>query len=52
MEITPFSFNMKEKEERRYEMSFFELNIHVFRMINDLGKQYTYLNPTAIFIAE
>lgn len=33
-------------------MSFFELNIHVFRMINDLGKHYTYLNPSAIFIAE
>lgn len=33
-------------------MDFFELNIHVFRMINDLGKQYDYLNPSAIFIAE
>ena len=33
-------------------MDFFELNIHVFRMINDLGKQYDYVNPSAIFIAE
>ena len=33
-------------------MDFFELNINVFRMINDLGKQYAYLNPSAIFIAE
>lgn len=33
-------------------MDFFELNTNVFRMINDLGKQYDYLNPSAIFIAE
>ncbi|MFE4428520.1 undecaprenyl-diphosphatase [Peribacillus butanolivorans] len=33
-------------------MSFLELNINLFRMINDLGKQYTYLNPAMIFIAE
>ena len=33
-------------------MDFFELNINVFRMINDLGKQYAFLNPSAIFIAE
>lgn len=28
------------------------MNTNVFRMINDLGKQYDYLNPSAIFIAE
>ncbi|MCK1992231.1 undecaprenyl-diphosphatase [Peribacillus muralis] len=33
-------------------MSFMELNITIFRMINDLGKQHTYLNSSAIFIAE
>ncbi|MCK2000940.1 undecaprenyl-diphosphatase [[Brevibacterium] frigoritolerans] len=33
-------------------MDFFEWNTNVFRMINDLGKQYDYLNPSAIFIAE
>lgn len=27
-------------------------NIELFRMINDLGKQYTALNPVMIFIAE
>lgn len=29
-----------------------ELNIYLFRMINDIGKQQTYLNPTLVFIAE
>ncbi|OPA75233.1 undecaprenyl-diphosphatase [Paenibacillus selenitireducens] len=29
-----------------------ELNYALFRMINDLGKQYTYLNPAFVFIAE
>ncbi len=29
-----------------------EININLFRMINDLGKQQTYLNPTLVFIAE
>ncbi|MFJ7755771.1 undecaprenyl-diphosphatase [Peribacillus muralis] len=33
-------------------MSLTESNVHLFRMINDLGKQYAYLNPAAIFIAE
>ncbi|OAB46234.1 undecaprenyl-diphosphatase [Paenibacillus glacialis] len=35
-------------------MSFLELNINLFlfRMINDLGKQYPHLNPAMIFIAE
>ena len=28
-------------------MTFLELNINLFRMINDLGKQYAYLNPSA-----
>lgn len=32
------------------EMS--DINIHFFRMINDLGKQYTYLNPFMVFVAE
>lgn len=34
------------------EMNFSELNITLFRMINDLGKHYTYLNSTMVFIAE
>jgi undecaprenyl-diphosphatase len=29
-----------------------EVNINFFRMINDLGKQQTYLNPAFVFIAE
>ncbi|MFE8698455.1 undecaprenyl-diphosphatase [Cytobacillus sp. FJAT-53684] len=33
-------------------MAFSETNIDVFRMVNDLGKEYTYLNPPFVFIAE
>lgn len=33
-------------------MDFYQLNINVFRVINDLGKQFTFLNPAAIFVAE
>lgn len=33
-------------------MALSEINIHWFRMINDLGKQYTSLNPFFVFIAE
>lgn len=33
-------------------MDISEKNIHVFRMINDLGKEYTYLNAPVYFIAE
>ncbi|MGG2016439.1 undecaprenyl-diphosphatase [Bacillus sp. S10(2024)] len=33
-------------------MNFLEENINLFRMINDLGKQYPYLNPAMVFIAE
>lgn len=33
-------------------MSVSELNIDVFRAINDLGKQYAVLNPGVVFIAE
>lgn len=33
-------------------MSISEVNIELFRMINDLGKEYTALNPFLIFIAE
>lgn len=34
-------------------MDFFEQqNVNLFRTINDLGKQYTYLNPVFEFIAE
>lgn len=33
-------------------MSLTESNVHLFRMINDLGKQHAYVNPAAIFIAE
>lgn len=30
----------------------FEQNVHLFRLINNLGKEYSYLNPTIVFIAE
>ncbi len=33
-------------------MIFSEVNIHLFRYINDLGKQYTFLNIPMILIAE
>ncbi|PFD33599.1 undecaprenyl-diphosphatase [Bacillus cereus] len=33
-------------------MSFSQLNIDVFRAINDLGKQYSSLNSTMVFLAE
>ncbi|MDM5154971.1 undecaprenyl-diphosphatase [Bacillus sp. DX1.1] len=33
-------------------MSFSQLNIDVFRSINDLGKQYSSLNPIVVFLAE
>lgn len=33
-------------------MSFSQLNIDAFRAINDLGKQYSSLNSTMIFLAE
>ncbi|EJT17276.1 UDP-diphosphatase (plasmid) [Bacillus anthracis str. UR-1] len=33
-------------------MSFFQLNIDAFRVINDLGKQYSFLNSFMIFLAE
>lgn len=33
-------------------MDYSELNINLFRSINDLGKQYTFLNSSMIFIAE
>ncbi|EJQ37428.1 hypothetical protein IEE_05214 [Bacillus cereus BAG5X1-1] len=33
-------------------MSFSQLNIDAFRVINDLGKQYSFLNPIMTFIAE
>ncbi|MFP5114343.1 undecaprenyl-diphosphatase [Bacillaceae bacterium C204] len=33
-------------------MSISELNINLFRIINDIGKDFTYLNPAMIFIAE
>ncbi len=29
-----------------------EVNISLFRLVNDLGKEHTYLNPASIFIAE
>jgi undecaprenyl-diphosphatase len=29
-----------------------EINIDIFRMINDLGKQFTAVNPAMVFIAE
>ena len=33
-------------------MSFSQLNIDAFRAINNLGKQYSFLNSTMIFLAE
>ncbi|WP_366249329.1 undecaprenyl-diphosphatase [Terribacillus aidingensis] len=33
-------------------MNISEWNVHLFRLINDAGKEYTYLNPIMIFIAE
>ncbi|PGE90826.1 undecaprenyl-diphosphatase, partial [Bacillus pseudomycoides] len=33
-------------------MSFSQLNIDAFRAINDLGKQYSFLNSPMIFLAE
>lgn len=33
-------------------MGFSELNVHLFRTINDLGKQYSMFNPAMIFIAQ
>lgn len=33
-------------------MSIMEININVFRMINNLGKEYDFLNPPFILIAE
>ncbi|RJS60894.1 undecaprenyl-diphosphatase [Bacillus sp. PK3_68] len=33
-------------------MNFFQLNVDLFRFINDLGKHFTYLNPSMTFIAE
>jgi undecaprenyl-diphosphatase len=33
-------------------MDLFEMNVNLFRTINDLGKEYTYLNNFFIFMAE
>ncbi|PEU98036.1 undecaprenyl-diphosphatase [Bacillus cereus] len=33
-------------------MSFSQFNIDIFRAINDLGKQYSFLNPAIVFWAE
>ncbi|MEK3854004.1 undecaprenyl-diphosphatase [Cytobacillus sp. FSL H8-0458] len=33
-------------------MSFWEINISAFRMVNDLGKEYQFLDSTVILIAE
>ncbi len=33
-------------------MFFSQFNIDAFRLINDLGKQYPYLNPVIVFLAE
>ncbi len=30
-------------------MSFSQFNIDIFRAINDLGKQYSFLNPAIVF---
>lgn len=34
------------------EMTWTETNIHLFRAVNDLGKEHLFLNPIMIFIAE
>lgn len=33
-------------------MDLFQMNVDLFRLINDFGKEHTYLNHTFIFIAE
>lgn len=33
-------------------MSFSDINIYIFWLINDLGKQFPHLNPTFVFFAE
>ncbi|ERI11613.1 undecaprenyl-diphosphatase [Aneurinibacillus aneurinilyticus] len=33
-------------------MTFSQFNIDAFRLINDLGKQYPYLNPAIVFLAD
>ncbi|MCH1625242.1 undecaprenyl-diphosphatase [Fredinandcohnia quinoae] len=33
-------------------MNISEMNVSLFRMINDLGKEFTFLNPIFIFIAQ
>lgn len=33
-------------------MNISEWNVHLFRLINDAGKEYTFLNPIMAFIAE
>ncbi|WP_242250621.1 undecaprenyl-diphosphatase [Bacillus cereus group sp. BfR-BA-01379] len=33
-------------------MSFSQFNIDIFRVINDLGEQYSFLNSTMVFLAE
>ncbi|MCP2035402.1 undecaprenyl-diphosphatase [Planomicrobium sp. HSC-17F08] len=33
-------------------MAFSETNVQLFRMINNLGKNFSFLNPAAVFIAE
>ncbi len=33
-------------------MSFSQFNIDAFRAVNDLGKQYPFLNSTMTFVAE
>ncbi|USK70834.1 undecaprenyl-diphosphatase [Peribacillus asahii] len=33
-------------------MDFSDLNVHVFRLINDLGKDYTSFNAAVVFVAE
>lgn len=36
----------------RKEKTILELNITLFRMINDLGKEHVYLNPVFVFLAD
>ncbi|RFU71212.1 undecaprenyl-diphosphatase [Peribacillus saganii] len=33
-------------------MNFTDVNVSMFRLINDLGKQHEYLNPVIVFLAE
>lgn len=50
-----FLYNQNSNEifkDRVGEFSMRDINVELFRLINDLGKEFTALNPVMIFIAE